>query len=661
MAVEDWDPPRFVMVTAPVSPMVELSRWLFERARVPYQEEGHAPIIHAFFTRRRNGGVEVPVVVGSGVLWKGARETLDGLDARLRGGDTLFGDTAEERRSNRALIWQLLDHLLLTVRRYAYFNLLPLKRVVYPCVTFGIPAWERAAVWTLYPVWRRLLGRALDFSPAAVEDAPRRIEQAFHLVEEQLAERGTPFLGGDRPNAVDIVFSALVAPVTLPPNYGSTLPALEDLPPTLRTFVDALRARRAGRLVLDTYAAERPSPQPPLRRPRRNMTLAQRLIGPRLQRLGARLASAIGRPLPLRGLTVVSRWADVHEVLAEDARFSIEPVNGPRFDVINGPFVLGLDRGPQFERERLHMYRALAGIDFPALALDIEREADRLLDVAHAAGGPVDVAHGYAHPIAARTAVRLFGVRGPTEADLMRVCRALFHYSFLNPNDERPLEERARRTAVELRAWIADEVARRRALAHPGDDVLGRLMLSRNADGHVLDDDGVRRVLGGMLVGAIDTTSTTVARILFVLGSRLDLLVRIERDVDDLSSMRAWCAEGLRMWPSAPMLFRRATRPTTVGGCPVRAGRLVGAFTQGAMFDGGVFPKPAFFEPSRPPSTYMNFGGGLHPCAGRDINDVQLPTLVARVVARGIDRVERPRFVGPFLDELIVHFRRPSQ
>jgi hypothetical protein len=56
----------------------------------------------------------------------------------------------------------------------------------------------------------------------------------------------------------------------------------------------------------------------------------------------------------------------------------------------------------------------------------------------------------------------------------------------------------------------------------------------------------------------------------------------------------------------------------------------------------------------------MNFGGGLHPCAGRGINDVQLPELVSQLVSRGIAHVAQPRFVGPFIDELVVTFRRPQ-
>jgi hypothetical protein len=70
---EDLDPPRYVIVSARVSPIVELARWLFERHRIPYEEEGHAPLLHVPFTLWRRGGVEVPVVVSAAQTWKGAR------------------------------------------------------------------------------------------------------------------------------------------------------------------------------------------------------------------------------------------------------------------------------------------------------------------------------------------------------------------------------------------------------------------------------------------------------------------------------------------------------------------------------------------------------------------------------------------------------------
>jgi len=164
----------------------------------------------------------------------------------------------------------------------------------------------------------------------------------------------------------------------------------------------------------------------------------------------------------------------------------------------------------------------------------------------------------------------------------------------------------------------------------------------------------------GLLVGAIDTTAPTVPRIVCVLASDPALLAQVERDVDDRQRMLGWCSEALRMWSSAPVVFRRSSRATTIGGRVIGEGFKVAAFTQAAMFDPSVFPRPRRLDPTRPRSHYINFGGGLHPCAGRGVNDVQLPELVSRLVARGITCVGRPRFVGPFIDELVVTLRRPS-
>ncbi len=606
--VQDLDPPRYVIVSARVTPMVELARWLFERHHIPYEEEGHAPLLHIPFTVRRKGRVEVPVIVSAASTWKGARETLHGLDSRLRSGERLFGVGTDERQSNIAFVDQLLERLLLNVRRLACFHLLTVKRLVFPVATDGVPAWERAIVFIFFPIWRRLMGRALDFSPAAIDAAPGKIAEAFDLVEAALEQRGARFLGGDAPNAMDIMFSALVAPLTLPTGYDSKLPNLEELPSELRRFVDSLRARRGGQLVLDTYAAARPAPQPPLKRPRRDQTLAQRLFGPRVQRLAARTAVAFSKPFVFKKFALVSRWPDVQSVLELDIPFRIQPINGPNFDAISGPFVLGLDRGPQFARERRQMYESVARIDSNDLRTRISDEADRILDVAVATSGRIDVAHGYAHPV----------------------------------------------------AWMTDEIARRRLDAVAIDDVLGRLLAIRGDCGAPLDPEIARRILVGLLVGAIDTTAPTVPRIVCVLASDPALLAQVERDVDDRQRMLGWCSEALRMWSSAPVVFRRSSRATTIGGRVIGEGFKVAAFTQAAMFDPSVFPRPRRLDPTRPRSHYINFGGGLHPCAGRGVNDVQLPELVSRLVARGITCVGRPRFVGPFIDELVVTLRRPS-
>ena len=103
-------------------------------------------------------------------------------------------------------------------------------------------------------------------------------------------------------------------------------------------------------------------------------------------------------------------------------------------------------------------------------------------------------------------------------------------------------------------------------------------------------------------------------------------------------------------------LLRQAATDTAVGGKTVPSGSTVVAFTQAAMFDPRHFANPSELDPTRSAKLYRHFGGGLHPCAGRAVNEVQIPELVRRVLKRGIVHVERPRYDGPFIDELVVSF-----
>jgi len=249
---------KYRMISARVSPMVELARWLFERQAIPYREEAHAPMLHVLATTSVKGGVEVPAIVTpTGAVWQGARDTLNGLDALGPPGRRLFGETEPERAANQAFLESLLSLLLHTVRRFVYHQVLPDRALLYPTATHRAPAWERAFVWWLYPVWRGMMGRGLDFSPEKLAEAPGQIEQALTMVETELARRGTPFLGGDHPGVLDIVHSALIGPLVFPANYGARLPPFEGLPPSLQDFVTATRARPAGDLALRTYKTAR--------------------------------------------------------------------------------------------------------------------------------------------------------------------------------------------------------------------------------------------------------------------------------------------------------------------------------------------------------------------------------------------------------------------
>jgi len=371
-------------------------------------------------------------------------------------------------------------------------------------------------------------------------------------------------------------------------------------------------------------------------------------------RIGASIGSLLGRPIRIGDKVIAARHADVLDLLARDLDFRIGPVNEVKIDAVNGgPFVLGMDRGDRLAREREALYRALAEVDTASLHQAAEADARRQLD---AAGEAIDVVGDYARPVAAHTARRLFGIGSGLDPTLfMDVARAIFAHTFLNQTNDEAVKARALRAAVLMRQWFDAEIARRRAGGEAPPDMMSALL--RNT---WLDDDTVRRTLGGMLVGSIDTTASTVAKIVATLAGDKALTACVAADVDNPGRLEGWCLDVMRHWPHNPIVIRQAAQDTVFNTVKVKKGDQMIAWTQAAMLDASVFPSPGLLRPDRPPSTYLHFGGGLHPCAGRVVNAFQIPLLVGGLVRRGIVSAGPIEWAGPFPNRLVVTLKGPT-
>ncbi len=360
------------------------------------------------------------------------------------------------------------------------------------------------------------------------------------------------------------------------------------------------------------------------------------------------------KPLRFFDLVIVGRHADAVDVLSRDLEFRIGPINAAKIDAVNGPFILGLDRGATLVRERAALYRALAKVDLGRLRTQIEGEAKSRIA---AAGEEIDVVGGYARPIAAMTAQALFGVH-PTDMVLfMDVARAIFGHVFLNITDDKEIEARALRAAPHMKDWLLDEIRTRRASGVRAPDMMDALLHDAQIPATDEGNDLVRRTLGGMLVGSIDTTATCVAKILTMVGRDQTLAQGIAADVGNFPKLHGWCWEALRRWPHNPLVQRSAAMDTAIAGVNISANDRIFVYTQAAMLDTSVFPDPQVLNPARPLRPYLHFGGGLHPCAGRDVNAFQIPILVGELVRRGVKSVGTIDWVaGPFPDRMPVTF-----
>jgi cytochrome P450 len=468
-----------------------------------------------------------------------------------------------------------------------------------------------------------------ELNPQPEPPGAERIEAVFARIEEELGTRD--FLDGDGPGTRDIAFAVLASPFI---RDGASRPAAAL---ALRVWQKRPAVRDHGKVPADS--------------PGLFAELKVKLI-----RLAFRAAASIlPRTVMIKGTLLVPRWQDVDEALRRDSDFLIAPVNADRIDGVMGPFILGMDGSARLHIQRENNYAALRDADKSGLKQILATEPARLAGDAARRFGRIDVVNGYARPIAARVAASLFGIAGPTEQDLMRAARAIFHETFLNlPPSDAEIQRRGRAAGDELMAWIDAEVERRGASF--GEDVVGQLA-RQVAEGRLKREE-VPWICAGLLVGSIDTTATVLANIVNEAVRNDTLLKAMHRDRHDHELLSGWCWEALRRRPHNPGVFRQTGADTDFAGRIVPAGTRVLAMTLAAMQDKRAFPHPASLDPSRPRDRYMHFGHALHRCSGRDINELQIPTLVRTLLDHGLAGPADSRSRGPFPDRLVVSLER---
>jgi len=378
------------------------------------------------------------------------------------------------------------------------------------------------------------------------------------------------------------------------------------------------------------------------------------------------------RPILFLGKRVIlSRHADVSEVLARDEDFTIAEVNAANMARVNGPFVLGMDRSPSYDRERAIIERCTTGDDAGRIRTFVRSSAAELVDEARPRGR-IDVVGGLARLVAVRLVAEYFGTPGPDEATMLRWMRTIFHESFLNVGADPLVRRTGEASADEFHSYADDLISRRRAELESGqdtpEDFLTRLVRLQDDPETRLSDEGIRRNLGGVVVGAVETTSKATAHAVDELLRRPAALAEAQAAAraEDVETVGRHVFEALRFNPINPVLSRHCARSTLVAAGTRRqrcipAGHGVYAAILPAMFDPAVFHQPGRFRADRPASAYLHFGGGLHTCFGRHVNVIQIPEVATALLRldnlrRAPGRDGKIVYDGPFPDRLVLDF-----
>lgn len=240
------------LITIPFSHYCEKARWALERCNIAYEEDGHLPLFHYLALRRAGAKRTVPVLVDGKTLVPDSTDIIAWADAKQPG--TLL--PAGAARSEAIELEDTLDRQLgPATRRWAYFQLLPRKDLD-DIVTRGVPRWQARALRLSRPLAVRFLRRSLKIDAAGVERSRQKIEAAFDLVEDRLAD-GRRYLAGDRFSVADLTFASLASPILVPREHPFGLPPPEEFGQEARDQIEAWRARTAGRFALRLYAEHR--------------------------------------------------------------------------------------------------------------------------------------------------------------------------------------------------------------------------------------------------------------------------------------------------------------------------------------------------------------------------------------------------------------------
>lgn len=351
-------------------------------------------------------------------------------------------------------------------------------------------------------------------------------------------------------------------------------------------------------------------------------------------------------------VTLLAKRADVMEVLSIPKVFTVD-LYKPKM----GDFMLAMDETVVNYRDKAVMRAILAFDDLPKIRAAVAQIADAALDEA---GCEIEAVQKLARLVPMRIVQRFFGIKGPDQ-DLLDWSYANQMDQFNNlPYDGRPdadaIHQAAEESRAKLRALFAQLIPARIAEIKAGtapDDSLTRI-LSLNLP--AADHFGMDRVVinvGGLLIGAIETTAEAVVNALAELFSRPDALAgaRAAAQADDDAAFDGYVWEALRFSPIVAFMFREASQTYTVAKGTAREkvlgkGTVILPLSLSAMFDPDFVPEPEAFRPDRPFHTYLHFGYGHHECLGRYVGGTMIVEIVKRVLRRPASRPLAPVDMG---------------
>ncbi|MGI9275903.1 MAG: cytochrome P450 [Endozoicomonas sp.] len=373
--------------------------------------------------------------------------------------------------------------------------------------------------------------------------------------------------------------------------------------------------------------------------------------------------------------TLVSRFTDVRNMLQMPKIFTVD-LYKPKMGVTETDpgYLMAHDDDALHYREKSLMQGMLNRDDLPRIRKLVAETGQGILEQAD---GTIEVVNEYCRTVPAVLVQEYFGLDDVDIKDLIDWSfwnqYDVFHnqpFDLNSPEKHQSIIDRHNEVSVKLTDYMTKTIVKKLAMVKleetknflligwriikalinkllgrktpvAKDDIITRMLRSSFAEQVDFPLTRIGVNAGGLLIGAIETTSQAVAQTIEFFIDRPELLSKAQAaaTLDDPREFDNLVWEALRFVPISPYMFRQAGQDYELAkgtdyATTISKGTNVLALTQSAMFDPYAYNDPDSFIADRTIYHNFTFGFASHDCLGKYIGMVMIPEMVRQVMLK---------------------------
>ena len=317
--------------------------------------------------------------------------------------------------------------------------------------------------------------------------------------------------------------------------------------------------------------------------------------------------------------------------------------------------------GDTWRRQRRMMQPAFHRTRLELMDRMIAEATESLLKewrAALALGQAVDIARDMAALTLTVTTRALFGVSLGDEVrqigDMVNRAVALL---------EKPSDPRVKQSMDELDEVVYRIIEQRRRDFQDGGDLLSSMILARDSDtGQAMSNEQLRNQVMTLMLAGYETTASALTWTWYLLSQNPDAFTRLQvearnilggrapeyTDLDHLSFTRQVLNEGMRLYPPAWTLGRRALGEDEIGGYYIAPGTTIAICLYTLHRHPGFWESPDAFDPdrfspersaARHKFAFIPFGAGPRQCIGNTFGLMEASLVLAHIAQNFILRL----------------------